>query len=37
MSFLTTYGLGGYILNRHVDITLALLELKAENKSKNLS
>ena len=37
MSFVTTYGVGRYILNLHVDITLALLELKAEKTSKNIS
>ena len=37
MSFATTYGLGRHILNRHVDITLALLELRAEKKSKTFS
>ena len=37
MSFATTYGLGRHILNRHVDITLALLELRAEKKSKSFS
>ena len=37
MSFATTYGLGRHILNRHVDITVALLELRAEKKSKSFS